>query len=119
MKDHVLVIDDDFNTIELIKKVFTHKDYDLDIVYNDKDGLMQVVNNNYAYYFINLSLNGLYLIDLIKNIKSNPRIVVIASNIQFETEKKIRSRGITYLLVKPFEIKEIKDLILDVKGKNV
>ncbi|GAI52291.1 unnamed protein product, partial [marine sediment metagenome] len=71
----------------------------------------KIKSNDYDYYFISDYINGLNLINLIKEIKKHSKIIVMASDTSFETEEQIRSFGITYLLKKPFSIEEVEELI--------
>lgn len=107
----VLIIDHDADVINQIKNTFQKHTNFIDIVNIDSDAMIKIINNTYDYYFINYTLKGKCFINMIKEIKTKYKIIVITSDISFENEEEIRSCGITYLLKKPFSNTEITNLM--------
>lgn len=108
---NVLIIDNDNIDIDQINNTFQKYSNHIDIVNVDSDAIIKIINNNYDYYFINYNLKGKCFINVIKEIKSKYKIIVITSDNSFENEEEIRACGITYLLKKPFTNTEITNLI--------
>ncbi len=95
---------------ELLKILIEHK-CKVDIVSNEKNAVKKIISNYYNCYFIDVAISGVYLINLIKQIKEKSKIIAISSDPSFSTEEKIREAGITYFLKKPFLKKEVTQLI--------
>lgn len=106
----IIIIDNDDASIELLNNTFNDYHCKIDNVDNEIDAADKIKLNDYDYYFISDYINGLNLINLIKEIKKQSKIIVMASDTSIEKEEKLRSFGITYLLKKPFSKKEVKEL---------
>lgn len=110
-EDKVIIVGNDRRIINLVNKIFTKYNFGIDNVSYGKDAENKIVLNYYDFYFIDIHLDGFRLINLIKNTKENPKIIVMTTDQNIEFERKIRACGITYLLKKPFSEEEIKKLI--------
>ena len=109
----IIIIDNDNDSIELLNNALNNGHCEIDNSYNEKEALDKIILNDYDYYFISDQVNYMNFINLIKEKENHPRIIVISSDTSFETEKRIRALGITYLLKKPFSKKEVRELIIN------
>ncbi len=114
-KQKIIVISGDTDSVKRLNNIF--KNYKCEVT-NIENNIREAKENilliDFDFYFIDTLINIedlSYLIDLIKDLKSNYRIIVISNNISQETEKQIRSYGITYLLKKPILTKEVRELL--------
>lgn len=125
MEDYMLfnciIFDSDETCIQDLDHLLAHDHFWIDKVSDRIEALFKIIYRNYDYYFINMDIEGFYLIDLIKELKQKPKIIAITSEKGFGMERKIRGLGITYLLKKPFSDREISDLthnLLFISGNN-
>jgi len=56
-------------------------------------------------------MGGFETISILKKIDPHLPIIVITGNDSLETERKIRTKGIFYYFVKPFDMKEMKEVV--------
>lgn len=114
MKRIIFILDEDKKGRELLSYVLLSNNCYVDMATNVKEAKEKIFIYDYDFYFIALDSNiqkKVNIINYIKNIKINPKIIAISSGSSFEVQSKIRSYGITYLLQKPYTEVEIKRLI--------
>ena len=109
----IIIVDNDNDSIKILNNALNNCYSEIENFNNEKDAVDKIILKYYDYYFISYQVNSLNFINFIKEIKNNLRIIVISSDTSFETEKQIRSLGITYLLKKPFSEKEVRELIMN------
>lgn len=114
MKKIIFILDEDRRGRELLSYFLLSNNCFVDIATNVKEAKEKIFIYNYDLYFIALDSNvqkKVNIINYIKNIKTNPKIIAISSGSSLEEQSRIRSYGITYLLKKPYSELEIKRLI--------
>jgi len=114
-KQKIIVISGDTDSVKRLNNIF--KNYKCEVI-NVKNNIRKAKENillaDFDFYFIDtlIDIEDLsYLIDLIKDLKSKYKIIIMSHNLTQEAERRIRSYGITYLLKKPFSTKEVKELL--------
>ena len=110
-KHRIIIVDNDNTSVKLLNNIFHDYHYKMDNANNEIDAADKIKIKDYDYYFISAQIDGANLINLIKDIKQHSKIIVMVKDTNLETEERIRSLGITYLLKKPFTKKEIEELI--------
>ncbi len=114
VEERILVIDNDVETIDQLKKVAEKYKYKIDNTDNFMESKELIIKNYYSLYFISLIMNLPELTNLINFIKENnynAKIIIMAIYSNFSIEEQIRPLGITYYLTKPIVETEIKELL--------
>ena len=123
-KIKVLFIDDNENLVDMVKQYFSsHAVIEVsDVAYNGKDGLSLMERNNYDLVLLDLIMPGMDGIKLLeecakKNI--NNRVIVLTSYNSPEVIRKVSGLGIKYFMLKPFELSDLEEKILEYSNNEV
>ena len=117
----VLLVDDNRDIIKLLTKVFSVKVQEISTATNGKDGLELIKNEEWDLVLLDLAMpdfSGLDVInDLEKNnlLKKNIIWVFTASSITNEEEKEFIERGVSKVIRKPVQIKELFAKLAELK----
>ena len=124
-KTNVLMIDDNIELVKMVKEYFKdNKEIDVTLTANDGiEGLNLIENNQEDYDVIVLDLimpnkDGMSILKDMKEKKLDKKVIVLTS---FNTQEVIREAselGISYFILKPFELTELEKRILECSNKN-
>jgi len=121
----LLVIDDNKELVDIIEKHFIRSN-DIKVVlkaYNGKDGIKIIENNVNDYDCIILDLvmpnkDGLYVLSKIKELNINKQIIISTSFNNDNITSMISNYQINYILIKPYDIEDLENIILNLDNKN-
>lgn len=123
-KIKVLLIDDNESLVDMVKQYFSsHAVIEVsDVALNGKDGLSLLESKKYDLVLLDLIMPGMDGIKLLeecakKNI--NARILVLTSYNSPEVIRKVSGLGIKYFMLKPFELSDLEEKILEYSNNEV
>lgn len=119
-KIKVLMIDDNANLVEMVNDYFEDNPR-IDIVgsaYNGDEGLKIIKEGKLEYDLIVLDLimpkkDGIAVLRDLKENNINRNIIVATSYNAPDTIRKVSEYGVTYYILKPFDLPDLEDKILD------
>lgn len=119
-KIKVLMIDDNVNLVEMVNDYFEDNPR-IDIVgsaYNGDEGLKIIKEGKLEYDLIVLDLimpkkDGIAVLRDLKENNINRNIIVATSYNAPDTIRKVSEYGVTYYILKPFDLTDLEDKILD------
>ncbi len=119
-KIKVLMIDDNVNLVEMVNDYFEDNQR-IDIVgsaYNGDEGLKIIKEGKLEYDLIVLDLimpkkDGIAVLRDLKENNINRNIIVATSYNAPDTIRKVSEYGVTYYILKPFDLPDLEDKILD------
>lgn len=119
-KIKVLMIDDNVNLVEMVNDYFEDNPR-IDIVgsaYNGDEGLKIIKEGKLEYDLIVLDLimpkkDGIAVLRDLKENNINRNIIVATSYNASDTIRKVSEYGVTYYILKPFDLPDLEDKILD------
>lgn len=119
-KIKVIMIDDNVNLIEMVEDYF-EDNQKIEIVgkaYDGVSGLKLIKNENVKYDLIILDLvmpkkDGLGVLKELDKENLHPNIIVATSYNAPDTIRKVSEYGVDYYLLKPFDLVDLEDKILD------
>lgn len=120
-KIKVLMIDDNINLINMVKEYF--KDHAvIEVVSEAYDGLMGmdlIENSKNEHDVILLDLimpnkDGLFVLEEMKKKEINKKVIVETSYSQSETIRKVAEYGVSYYILKPFDLTDLENRIIEV-----
>ena len=114
--ERILVVDDDPIVIRSCKKILISEGYDIDSAANGQDAINILQTKDYSLVITDLMMpevDGLALINWIRNSKNQAGIIVITGYPSQETIKDALNLGILDYLPKPFT----PQVLLDVTSK--
>ena len=124
-KTNVLMIDDNIELVKMVKEYFKdNKEIEVTLTANDGvEGLNLIENNQDEYDVIVLDLimpnkDGMSVLKDMRERKLDKKVIVLTS---FNTQEVIREAselGISYFILKPFELTELEKRILECSSKN-
>ncbi len=109
MAEHVLVIDDDQNIVQIMQLALQSGGYTSEAAYNARDGMAKACSNPPALILLDYNMPGKDGLTLLKDIHSIPElaevpiILVTALSIPDIVSQAV-TQGATGFLVKPFDL---------------
>ena len=120
-KIRVLIIDDNVNLTEMVKEYFkdNRKIEVVDCCYNGADGLKKILTKEDAYDIVLLDLimpkrDGMYVLEELKKRNITKNIIVESSYNSPDVIRKVSEYGVNYYILKPFELLDLENRILEV-----
>ena len=120
-KIRVLMIDDNVNLTNMMEEYFSdHKEIDIVMKAHDGgEGLNLILNKEGEYDLIILDLimpnkDGIYVLDELRKRNLTKNIIVATSYNAPEMIRKVSEYGVNYYILKPFELIDLENRILDV-----
>ena len=112
---NVIVIDDDYNTVEVFAEFLELSQ--VKVVgkgYDGKDAVNLYKQLKPDIVFLDVMMpnyDGFYALENIKKINPNALVVMITADLAIETEIKLENMKATSIVYKPFDIQQIIEII--------
>lgn len=120
-KIKVLMIDDNTNLVEMVKEYFTnHNKIEVTLTCKDgAEGLDTILNKPNDYDIILLDLvmpnkDGMYVLSELNKRGIEKNIIVATSYNEPKVIRKVSEYGVSYYVLKPFDLTDLESKILDV-----
>ena len=120
-KIRVLMIDDNISLVEMLKEYFyNHQKIEVTLTCSDgEEGLKTILEYENEYDIILLDLvmpkrDGLYVLEELKKRNISKNVIVQTSYNAPETIRKVSEYGVNYYILKPYELVDIEQRILEV-----
>lgn len=117
-KINILVVDDNVNSVNLIKKYFSNHAVInvVDSANNGEEGFDKIVHNDYDLIILDLilpKLDGMAILQKMQEKNINKRVIVLTSYSKEETIRKVSNYGISYYMLKPFSLESLEKRIIE------
>ncbi|MBR4617820.1 MAG: sporulation transcription factor Spo0A [Bacilli bacterium] len=120
-KTRVLMIDDNVELVKMVKEYF-NKDKDINVVLDAHDGVqgMNIIDkkrNEYDLILLDLVMpnkDGKSVLEEMREKAIDKKVIVLTSYNTPEMIRKVSEMGISYFILKPFELKELEKRINEV-----
>lgn len=117
-KINILVVDDNKSLVDMVKEYFSsHAVIEIeDVAYNGKDALSLISKKKYDLVLLDLimpGMDGIKLLEELRKREINQKIIILTSYNSPEVIRKVSGLGIKYFMLKPFELSELEDKILE------
>ncbi len=124
-KIRLLVIDDNISLVDMIKEYFS-KNENIEVTKEAYDGeqgieLIQNEKDNYDVIILDLIMpkkDGIYVLEEMKTRGINKNVIVATSYNANETIRKVSELGVSYFILKPFDLTDLEKRILDVMNQT-
>lgn len=121
----ILMIDDNVKLIDAVKEYFKNNEQ-VNITMEAHDGLegFEILKNNQDDYDIILldlimpKKDGIYVLDQMKENGINKKVIVETSYNASEVIREVSEFGVSYFILKPFELADLEKKILDLFKKK-
>jgi DNA-binding response OmpR family regulator len=113
-----LVADDDPNILRLVADMIAEFDFQVDTAEDGRKALIQVSSHRYGVVVTDLEMpemNGFLLASRIKSLSSSTKTIIMTGHRHAEVTGMINSPNVDAWLFKPFGIKELYNLLEDLK----
>jgi two-component system response regulator (stage 0 sporulation protein A) len=124
-KIKVLMIDDNIDLVNMIKEYFSsHASIEVVLeAYDGESGLKIIENNMDKFDVIILDLimpkkDGMYILEEMKKKGINKNVIVATSYSASETIRKVSNYGVSYFILKPFDLADLEQRIIDCMAKE-
>ncbi len=123
-KIKVLVVDDNLQLVDMVKEYFSsHAVIEVsDVAYNGKEGLSLLEKNKYDIVLLDLIMplmDGIKLLEECQKKNIEERFIVLTSYNSPEVIRKVSGLGIKYFMLKPFELSELENKILEYSNNEI
>ena len=112
---NVIVVDDDYNTVEVFAEFLELNQVKvIGKGYDGKDGVNLYKKLRPDIIFLDVMMpdfDGFYALENIKKINPNALVVMITADLSTETEIKLENMKATSIVYKPFDIQQIIEII--------
>lgn len=108
-KDHILIVDDDKDIVNLLKDILEDEGYKTDYCYNGKDALYKINNNKYDLIILDVMLPDMDGFELCRKVRDKVTIPIIFLTAKSKNLDKViglEIGGDDYI-TKPFDDNEI------------
>jgi signal transduction histidine kinase/ActR/RegA family two-component response regulator len=117
MKDKILIIDDDFEILNMLDTILSREDYEVFRAERGKEAISMFQSNPVDLVITDMSMpgmGGLEVLNKIKQLDENMEVIVLTGNATFENAvQALKEDGAFNYLTKPLE--NIDDLLISVK----
>ena len=105
----IFLLEDDYSLNESIKEMLETENFIVDSFYEGDVAYENIIGDYELYIFdINVpNIDGLYLLEHIKNINPNSKVIMISANINIDQIKEAYLKGCDGYIKKPFDIEEL------------
>lgn len=110
----ILIVDDEEHTRLGYAEVLRLEGYSVDVAENGKVALKKMEENDFDIIVTDLrmpEMDGMALIENIRKIKNEQKVIVITAFGTFKTYKQAKDVGITIFLNKPVRAKDLKEAV--------
>ena len=110
----ILLIDIDFFAAGAVKKSIEKLVRNIESANSAEDALIKVRHNKFDLLLLNISskaFDGCKLIQQVKSICPDIKIVTMTDRNSRDLELKIRKQGVLFYMITPFNIKVLKDIV--------
>ena len=123
-KIKVLLIDDNQALVDMVKQYFSsHAVIEVsDVAVNGKEGLSLLESRQYDLVLLDLIMPGMDGVKVLEEVVRkgiNTRIIVLTSYNSPEIIRKVSGLGIKYFMLKPFELSDLEEKILEYSNNEV
>lgn len=124
-KIKVLMIDDNLNLVQMVKEYFKSHDM-ISIDYEAYDGeqgieLIDQEKDHYDVIILDLIMpkkDGLYVLEEMKQRGISKKVIVATSYNASEVIREVSEYGVSYFILKPFELSDLEKRILEANKKK-
>lgn len=121
----VLMVDDNISLINMVKEYFKSSN-DVEVVleaYDGEQGIKMIESNQDKYDLIVLDLimpkkDGMYVLEEMKKRNINKKVIVATSYNASDVIRKVSEYGVSYFILKPFELVDLEKRIVEAGRKN-
>lgn len=105
----IFLLEDDYSLNESIKEMLEAENFIVDSFYDGNIAYDNIVDNYVLYIFdVNVpNVDGIYLLEHIKTINPNAKVLIISANINIDKIKEAYIKGCDDYIKKPFDIQEL------------
>lgn len=105
----IFLLEDDYSLNESIKEMLEAENFIVDSFYDGNIAYDNIVDNYVLYIFdVNVpNVDGIYLLEHIKIINPNAKVLIISANINIDKIKEAYIKGCDDYIKKPFDIQEL------------
>ena len=111
---YILLVEDEVSVASVIEQEIETLGHSVDAAYNGKDAMEKVRKKRFDLMMLDIYLpdcRGHELIPKFKEARPDMEIVTMTGYNTKELELEVRQQGILYYMVKPFTIKEMKEIL--------
>ncbi|MCI9233412.1 MAG: sporulation transcription factor Spo0A [Bacilli bacterium] len=124
-KIKVLMVDDNLNLVEMVKEYFkNHETISIDFeAYDGEQGIELIDRERERYDLIILDLimpkkDGIYVLEEMKKRGISKKVIVATSYNASEVIREVSEYGVSYFILKPFELPDLEKRILESNKKK-
>lgn len=124
-KIKVLMVDDNISLIEMVREYFKNSS-NIEVVLEAHDGeqgieIIEKKQKDYDVIVLDLIMpkkDGLYVLEQMKEKNIDKKVIVATSYNTSEVIREVSEYGVSYFILKPFELSDLEKRIIDANDKS-
>jgi len=112
---NAIVIDDDFDTVEVFSDYLELKNiHVLGKGYNGKDAVDLYKKLNPDVVFLDVLMpdyDGFYALEKIRQVNPNAHVIMVTASLTAQTEDKLKELNASAIIFKPYEIDQVVETV--------
>ena len=121
----ILMVDDNVNLVHMVQEYFKDKEeFKIEFIAHDGEEGIELIEkrqNDYDIILLDLIMpkrDGLYVLDEMQKRGINKKVIVETSYNTQEVIKQVSDYGVNYFILKPFELEDLKQKIMNVSNRK-
>ena len=120
MSISVIVVEDDFDSLEVLAEYLSLKD--LNVLAKAKNGKEAVeIYEKFKPDIVLMDVmmpvyDGFYAIEKIRKIDSNSKIIMVTADLSIKTKEKLKEMNVSGVVFKPYDIDRVLDVIHSIQN---
>ncbi len=118
---HILVVEDETITRENLQLVLTREGYEVDVAHDGESALKALHKKEYDVILTDLRMrivDGVQVLNTAKALQPETEVIVLTGYATVETAVQTMEQGAYYYLSKPYNLDELRTLVLKALEKN-
>ncbi len=122
MAKKIMVVDDDTEVAESIAEFFQSIGYEARYAFDGDEAMKLVAEDKPDCILLDIQLpgsrNGLDVLDEVKEIDPNIKVIMITGFVESEVEEECKRSGVDKYIVKPLDFGDLDDMVKELLGEK-
>lgn len=113
----LLVVDDEADICDFVKKFFKERNFDVEIAYDGKEAIKKVESRKPHIVLLDIKMpvmDGAEALKAIRHIDSNIKVIMVTAVEDVELAEEMKSHGAIEYITKPLLLEQLERIVLTV-----
>ena len=113
----LLVVDDEADTCDFVKKFFKERNFEVEIAYDGKEAVSRIEARKPHIVLLDIRMpvmDGIETLKAIQRIDNNIRVIMVTAVEDVELAEETKSRGAAEYITKPLLLEQLERTVLTI-----